>query len=98
MASLPFLTEGALFEQGGSSVDGADAIPCSVWPAQSAHNSPVGRHHTHKGEAHLDFADDLQVPNRRLEVDGDTYSIVAATPMSFVPHVVLELILTSGRS
>lgn len=98
LSSLPFLTTGELREQGGTAVDGAGAIPCSVWPATSARSSATGRQHSHGGEASLEFADALRVPNRALVVDGETYKIVAATPMDFVPHVVLELLLTSGRS
>lgn len=98
MPSLPFLALGELLEQGGDAVTGADEVPCSVWPAQSSNNSQVGHHHSHRGEAHLDYADELQVPNRRLVVDGETYVIVSATAMPLLPHVVLELKLTSGRS
>lgn len=96
MPSLPFLTTGELREQGGAVV--AAAVPCSVWPATGSHDSASGRHHTHTAEAALAHADALRVPNRSLVVDGDSYKIVAATPNDFVPHVVLELNLTSGRS
>lgn len=98
MPTLPFLTTGALVEQGGAAVDGADAVPLSVWPARSARNSATGRHHTHIGEAALEHAAALKAPNRSLVVDGDTYKIVAATAMPFVPHVVIELLLTGGHS
>jgi hypothetical protein len=98
LSSLPFLTTGELREQGGDTVDGAGAVPCSVWPATSARNSPSGRHHTHAGEAALAHAAALRVPNRSLAVDGAVYKIVGATANDFVPHVVLELLLTSGRS
>lgn len=98
MPVLPFLTTGALLEQGGTAVEGAAAVPCSVWPATSARNSATGRQHSHGGEAALSFKAALRVPNRSLVVDGETYKIVAATAMDFVPHVVLELLLTSGRS
>lgn len=98
MPSLPFLSEGALFEQGGAAVAAADEIPCSVWPATNAYNSQAGRHHTHRGEAHLDYAAELKVPNRTLTVDGESYRVIAATAMPLIPHVVLELLMTSGRS
>lgn len=96
--TLPFLTTGRLEELGGTDVAGAEAVPCSVWPATSSSNDRAGRHHTHGGEAALEFADALRVPNRQLVIDGVTYKIDAATPMTFVPHVVLELIETSGQS
>lgn len=98
MSTLPFLTTGALLEQGGAAVEDADEVPCSVWPARASHNSATGRHHTHGGEADLAFAEALRVANRSLTVDGETYKIVGATPMPFMRHVVLELLLTSGRS
>lgn len=101
MSSLPFLTTAELREQGATgwtTVEGAAAVPCSVWPATSSRNSASGRQHSHGGEAALAFADALRVPNRALVVGGDTYKIVSATPAEFVPHVVLELLLTSGRS
>ena len=98
MPSLPFLTTGALIEQGGAAVAGAEAVPVSVWPATSTRNSASGRHHTHTAEAALAHAAALRAPNRSLVVDGETYKIVAATPNGFMPHVVLELLLTSGRS
>lgn len=98
MPTLPFLKTGALVAQGGGPVAGAGAIACSVWPATSTQNRPGGRHHTHGGEAELAFAAALRVPNRSLVVDGVTYKIVAATPMDLVPHVVLELLETSGQS
>lgn len=98
MPVLPFLTTAELIEQGGEVVDGADEVPCSIWPATSARNSATGRQHSHGGEAALEYAAELSVPNRSLVIDGDRYKIVAATPMTFVPHVVLELLLTSGRS
>ncbi len=98
MTSLPFLTTGALLEQGGEAVEGAEAVPCSIWPATSSRDSTYGHHHTHAGEAALAFAEALKAPNRSLEVDGETYKIVGATAMPFVPHVVLDLTLTSGRA
>lgn len=98
MTTLPFMQTGALIEQGGAAVAGAGAIPCSVWPAVGVSNSATGRHHDHRGEADRDHAAALQVPNRSLVVDGITYKVVAATPMDLVPHVVLELLRTSGRS
>lgn len=91
MATLPFRTTGALQEQGGAAVAGADAVPCTVWPASGHSNSPQARVYSHSGEAHLDFAAQLQVPNRQLLVDGVTYKIVAATPFDLVPHVALQL-------
>jgi hypothetical protein len=98
LSSLPFLTTGELLEQGGDAVEGAEAVPVSVWPATAGRNSAVGRHHTHAGEAALEHAAALRVPNRSLEVEGELYKIVGATANDFVPHVVLELLLTSGRS
>lgn len=96
MPSLPFLTTGELRDQGGAVVSAA--VPCSVWPATNARNSASGRHHDHAGEAALEHAAALRVPNRSLAVDGEVYKIVGATANDFVPHVVLELVLTSGRS
>lgn len=101
LPSLPFLTTGELREQGAAgwtTVDGADEVPCSVWPATSSRNSASGRQHSHGGEAALAYAAALRAPNRMLVVDGDTYKIVSATPADFLPHVVLELLHTSGRS
>jgi hypothetical protein len=93
---LPFLTLGRLLEGDGSLV--ADAVPCSVWPAESSRVDGTGRRHSHRGEAHLDFATRLRVPNRLLEVNGERFRIMSATPMTALPHVVLELLLTSGRA
>lgn len=93
---LPFLETAVLVEQGGAVA--VEEVPVSVWPATASHNSTTGRHHTHGGEADLAFADALRVPNRALVVNGETFKIVAATPMDLVPHVVMELLLTSGRS
>lgn len=98
MTTLPYTATAALTEQGGAAVAGAEAIPCSIWPATASRNSATGRQHTHGGEAALEHAAALRVPNRTLTADGETYRIVAATPMPYVPHVVLELLLTSGRS
>ncbi len=102
MSSLPFLTTGTLVEQGGAAVAGAEAVPCSVWPATSSRSSDVGHHHTHSGEAALEHADALQVANRSLILTeglyAGTYKIVGATPNGFVPHVVLDLLRTSGVS
>jgi hypothetical protein len=98
MPTLPFLDTGELLEGGGTAVPDCGAIPCSVWPATSSRNEEAGRHHDHMGEADLDYVDALQVPNRILVVNGKRYRIVGAEPMDLLPHVVLELNLTSGRS
>lgn len=91
MAPLPFLTLGALLEQGGDGVEDADEIPCTVWPAGGG-NSNTGRNYDHVGEAHLDYADALVVSNRKLVVGGVTYAIVGAVPQPMViPHVALRL-------
>lgn len=96
MTTLPFLTTGELQDQGGGSIFGAEDVPLTVWPARAS-SSPQGRTYTHEGEAHLDFAEDLQVPNRQLVVDGLTYKIVNAQPQQFVPHVALELRRVEGN-
>ena len=95
-ATLPFLSVGVVTTLGGDVTVGA--LPCSVWPATSSSSGDAGHHHSHTGEAELDFADELQIPNRVLVVDGVSYRIVSATPNYFLPHVVLELNRTSGRS
>ncbi len=103
MPVLPFLFTASLLDAAGADL-GVD-IHCSVWPARSSRNSDVGRHHTHTGEAALEHVDALREPNRQLELGVDApvslrgrYRIVGATPMDLVPHVVLELIATHGRS
>lgn len=93
---LPFLSLGRLLERDGEEV--AAGVPCTVWPAESSRVDGTGRRHSHRGEAHLDFAALMRVPNRVLEVDGERYLIVTATPMTMLPHIVLELLLTSGRA
>lgn len=93
---LPFNRLAQLIEQGGAVVHAT--MPVGVWPAGSERNAGAGRHHTHRGEAPIRFAVDLQVPNRSLVLDGEAYKIMAATPMDLVPHVALELNRTSGRS
>lgn len=100
MSSLPFLTTAALTDQGDEAVDGAEAVPCSIWPARSSGVSNTGRHHSHVGEAAIAFGAALQVANRSLtdDADGEVYKIVSATPMPLLPHVVLELLRTSGRA
>lgn len=104
MTPLPFRFEAALLDAGGEPVVGVDPVPCSIWPATSSAIAAAGRHHTHSGEAALDFAQALGVPNRQLELGPEAgavagrYRITAATPMEIVPHVVLELNRTSGRA
>ncbi len=98
MTTLPYRQTAALRSVGGVAVAGGGAIPCSVWPAESSRNSDAGRQHSHRGEAAPAFGAMLRVPNRELLVDGEVYKIVSATPMDLVPHVVLELQQTSGRS
>ncbi len=100
MSTLPFLTTAALTEQGGDAVDGAEEVPCSIWPAVASQNTERGRYHTHRGEASIAFAVALRTPNRSLTdaADGEQYKIVSATPNTLLPHVVLELLQTSGRA
>ncbi len=98
MPVLPFLTTAELVEQGGGAVEDAEEVPCSIWPTRSSSVNAHGRHHTHQGEAALEFADALQTANRALVNNGATYKIVSATPMEFVPHVVMELLRTSGKA
>jgi hypothetical protein len=95
-ATLPFLSVGELRNLAGDVI--VDQVPCSVWPATSSRSGDAGQHHTHRGEAELDFVEELQQPNRTLVVDGVSYRITSATPNYFLPHVVLELNRTSGRS
>lgn len=91
-------------ELGGAAVAGAAAVPCSVWPATSSRDSDRGHHHDHRGEADLAYHAALSEPNRQLVLGAEAgqlagvYRIVGATPMEFLPHVVLELIRTSGES
>lgn len=92
---LPFLFDAELQTIGGDSVE--EVVPCSIWPAQSSRASDVGMMHDHVGEAALEHADALRVPNRKLVLGTDAgslqgdYKILSATPMELVPHVVLEL-------
>ncbi len=80
------------------------AVPCAVWPATATSVARAGRHHTHSGEAALEHAAALREPNRFLLLPAAAghlaghYKIVGCTPMELVPHCVLELNATHGRS
>lgn len=94
----PFFYTAQLIEQGGAEV--VTQLPVSVWPARNSLNGGRGRHHTHTGEAHPAYAEQLQVPNRSLVIAAGalagTYKITSAVPQQALPHVQLELTRTTN--
>jgi hypothetical protein len=102
--TLPFRFEATLVDNAGLAVDGVGPVRCSIWPAIGSAVGEAGRPHSHSGEAALEFAEELRLPNRSLVLGPEAgllegrYRILAATPMEIVPHVVLELLVTRGSA
>lgn len=93
--ALPFPLRATVLEKPSTVV--VDSMPMALWPAR-ARVDDNGAYSDHDAETPLAFLPQLRVPNRVVEVNGERFTIVAATPHTFLPHVALRLRRAQGSA
>jgi|SRR5262245_3640813 len=88
MLPYPYLAE--LYDQGMIAVVDTPSIPVNVWPV-TGRSEATGQYYDHQGEAHADYAAQLQTANRTIRVGANDYKIVQAVLQHYIPHVQLSL-------
>lgn len=93
--ALPFPLRAVVLQKPATVV--VDAMPIALWPAR-ARVDDNGAYSDHDAEAPLVYLPQLNVPNRIVVINGERYTIVAATPHTFLPHVALRLRRAQGSA
>lgn len=66
---------------------------CAIWPAGSNSTTSRGEAYDFSAQVEVDAADHLvRGANRKLVIDGETYSVVGADLHRYVPHVACRLL------